>query len=150
MKVLEPKAIESESKNKLIITQEFYDKILEERMDEILKMRDKIDFDRLIHNFKGSPSSINFAKFGGPMYIYGHIRNGDTTLQQVEKQQKDFKKELNEIISGNQKHKSNNQLYVIENITNLYNSRQKIIDLLNAFTNQNKMKQQEQEQDVRY
>ena len=84
------------------------------------------------------------------MYIYGHMKNGDTTLQQVEKQQKDFKKELNEIISGNQKHKSNNQLYVIENITNLYNSRQKIIDLLNAFTNQNKMKQQEQEQDVRY
>ena len=33
-----------------------------------------------------------------------------TTLQQVEKQQKDFKKELNEITSGNPKHKSNNQL----------------------------------------
>ena len=92
LKVLEPKAIESESNNKPIITQEFYDKILEERMDEILKMRDKIDFDRLIYNFKGPTSSINFGKFGGPMYIYGHMKNGDTTLQQVEKQQKDFKK----------------------------------------------------------
>ena len=131
MKVLEPKAIESESKNKPIITPEFYDKILEERVDEILKIRDKIDFDRLIYNFKGPISSINFGKSGGPMYIYGHMRNGDTTLQQVEKQQKDFKKELNEIKSGNPKHKSNNQLYVIENIKNLYNSRQKIIDLLN-------------------
>ena len=45
LKVLEPKAIESESNNKPIITQEFYDKILEERIDEILQMRDKIDFD---------------------------------------------------------------------------------------------------------
>ena len=90
MKVLEPKAIESGSNNKPVITQEFYDKILEERMDEILKMRDKIDFDRLIYNFKGLTSSINFGKFGGPMYIYGHMKNGDTTLQQVEKQQKDF------------------------------------------------------------
>ena len=131
LKVLEPKAIESESNNKPIITQEFYDKILEERIDEILKMRDKNDFDRLIYNFKGPTSLINFGKFGGPMYIYGHMKNGDTTLQQVEKQQKDFKKELNEITSGNPKHKSNNQLYVIENVKNLYNSRQKIINLLN-------------------
>ena len=65
------------------------------------------------------------------MYIYGHMKNGDTTLQQVEKQQKDFKKELNEITSGNTKYKSNNQLYVINNVKSLYESRQKIIDLLN-------------------
>ena len=88
-------------------------------MDEILKMSDKIDFDRLIYNFKGPTSSINFGKFGGPVYIYGHMKNGDTTLQQVEKQQKEFKKELNEITFGNWKHKSNNQLYVIENVKNL-------------------------------
>ena len=48
-------------------------------------------------------------------------------------------------------HKSNNQLYVIENVKNLDNSRQKNTDLLNnnwkldlkPFTNQKKMKQQE-------
>ena len=103
------------------MTQEFYDKILEESMDEILKMREKIDFDRLIYNFKVSTSSINFGKFGGSLYIYGHMKNGDITLQQVEKQ-KDSKKELNEITSGNPKHKSNSQLYVIKNAKNLYNS----------------------------
>ena len=65
------------------------------------------------------------------MYTYGHMKNGDRTLQQVEKQQKDFQKELNEITSGNPNHKSNSQLYVIENVKNLHNSRQKIIDLLN-------------------
>ena len=61
------------------------------------------------------------------MYTYGHVKNGDRRLQQVEKQQKDFQKELNEITSGNPKHKSNSQLYVIENVKNLHNSRQKII-----------------------
>ena len=95
LKVLEPKAIESGSNNKPLITKEIYDKILEERMDEILEMRDKIDFSSLIYNFKGQTASINLGKFGGPVYIYGHMKNGDTTLQQVEKQQKDFKKELN-------------------------------------------------------
>ena len=77
-------------------------------------MRDKINFSNLTYNLKGQTTSINFAKFGCPMYIYGHMKNDDTPLQQVEKQQKDFKKELNEIISGNLKHKSNNQLYVIK------------------------------------
>ena len=63
------------------MTQEFYDKLLEERMGEILEMSNKIDFDNLIYNFKGPISSINFGKFGGPVYIYGHVENGDTTLQ---------------------------------------------------------------------
>ena len=80
LKVLEPKAIKSESNNKPVITQNFYDKILEERTDEILKMRDKVDFNNLIYNFKGPTSSINSGKFGGQMYIYGHKKNGDTTL----------------------------------------------------------------------
>ena len=131
MKALEPTAIKSGSNNKPATTQEIYDKILDERMDKTLKMGDIIDFNNLIYNFKGPASSKYFGKFEGPMYIYGHMKNGDATLQQVEKQQKDFKKELNEIKSGNPKYKSSSQLYIIENVKNLYNSRQKIIDLLN-------------------
>ena len=53
------------------------------------------------------------------------------TLQQVEEEQKHFKKDLNEIKSGNPKHKSEKQLYKIKNVKNLYDSRQKIISLLN-------------------
>ena len=92
LKVLEPKGIEKGSNNKPVITQEFYHKIIEERMGEVLEMRNKIDFNNLIYNFKGPTSSINFGKFGGPMSnkYYGHMKNGDTTAQQVEKQQKDF------------------------------------------------------------
>ena len=58
------------------------------------------------------------------------IKNDETTLPQVEKEQKDFWKELNEITWGYPKHESNNQLYAIKNVENLYDSRQKIIDLL--------------------
>ena len=93
LKVLEPKAIESGSNNKPIITQEIYNKILEERMDEILKMRDKNVFDELICNFKGPTHPIDVGKFGGPMYIYGH------------------------------KYESSSQLCVIENVKNHYSSR---------------------------
>ena len=117
--LLELKAIECGSNDKPIITQEIYDKILEERMEEILEMSIKIDYGQLIYNFKGPTPPINFGKFGGPIYIYNHMKNGDTTLQQVEKQQKDFKKELNEITSGNPKHKSSGQVYLIEKVKNL-------------------------------
>ena len=100
-------------------------------MDEILEMSREINYNNLVYNLNGPTSSINFTKFGGPMYTYNQLKNGDTTLQEVEKQQKDFKKELNEITSGNPTRKSNNQLYVIKNVKSLFDSRQKIIDYLN-------------------
>ena len=132
---LKKKEITSESDdNNTSITKEVYDKILEERMNEILKIRKKIDYDNLIYNFKGNTDPINIAKFEGPIYIYDDMKNGKTTLQQIEKQQKDFKKELNEITSKNPKHKSDDQLYIIENVKNLYNSRQKVINLLNDYS----------------
>ena len=65
------------------------------------------------------------------MYTYNQLKNGEKTLQQVEEDQKKFKSELNEITSGNPKHKSQKQSYAIKNVRTLYDSRQKIIDLLN-------------------
>ena len=59
-------------------------------MDEILEMSREINYNRLIYDFKGPTSSISFSKFGGPMYTYEKLKNGETTLQQVEKEQKDF------------------------------------------------------------
>ena len=124
-------------------------------MDEI-QMRNKIDFDNLIYNFKGPTSSKKFGKFGGPIYIYGHMKNGDITLQQAEKQQNDFGKELNEITSGNSKHKSNSQLYIIKSVKNFITQDKKLLIYLmiiqevdlKPFTDQNKMKLREK--DLKY
>ena len=33
---------------------------------------------------------LNFIKFGGPMYIYDQLKNGEKRLQQVEQEQKHF------------------------------------------------------------
>ena len=45
------------------------------------------------------------------MYTYNQLRNGEKTLQQIEEEQKDFKKDLNKIKSGNPRNKSEKQLY---------------------------------------
>ena len=95
------------------ISKEIYDEILEERMDEILKMSREINYSNLVYDFKDPTPSINFAIFGDPMYTYSQLRNGEKTLQQVEDKQKHFKKDLNERTSGNPKHKSEKQSYAI-------------------------------------
>ena len=74
LKVLEPKAIESGSNNKPLITKEIYDKILEERMDEILKMSREINYSNLVYDFKVLTPSINFAIFGGPIYTCNQLK----------------------------------------------------------------------------
>ena len=53
-------------------------------------MSREIDYKNLVYGFKGPASSISFSKFAGPMYTYDQLKNGETTLQQVEEEQKDF------------------------------------------------------------
>ena len=81
---MELKAIESRSNNKPVITKEIYDEILNERIDEIIKMSKEIIYSRLIYDFKGPTSSTSFLKFKCPMYTYDQLKNCDKTLQQVE------------------------------------------------------------------
>ena len=71
-------------------SKEIYDEILEERIDERLKMSKEISHGDLVYYFKGPTPSINFVKYGSPMYIHGHMKNGEKTLQQVEEEQKYF------------------------------------------------------------
>ena len=48
--------------------------------------------------------------------------------------QENFRREFGQIKSGNPKHKSQMQLYTIKNVKNLYDPRQKIIDLFNNYS----------------
>ena len=60
------KAIESES-----ISKDIYNRILEERIDEILKISREINFNNLIYNFNTPGiSPIKFIKFKGPMHTF--------------------------------------------------------------------------------
>ena len=96
------------------ITKEIYDEVSEERMDEILKMSREINYSSLVYDFKVPTPSIYFSIFRGPMYNYNQLKNGEKTLQQVEKEQKTSKKDLNEIASGNPKHKTEKWSYTIK------------------------------------
>ena len=117
--------------DKTSIIKEIYNEILEERIDEILQMSKEIIHSNLVCDFKGPTPSTNFGKYGGPMYIYHHMKDDEKTLQQVEEKQKYFKKDLDQIILGNPKYKSEKQSYTTKSVRMLYDSRQRIINLLN-------------------
>ena len=54
------------------------------------------------------------------------MKNRSVSIEKIEEDQKQFKSKLNEITTGNPKYKSKDQLDGIENIKNLYNSREKV------------------------
>ena len=49
------------------ISKEIYIKILQERMNEILKTSREINYSKLVYDFKGPIASISLIKFGGPI-----------------------------------------------------------------------------------
>ena len=77
------------SDNNLPISKELYDKILQERINEILERSREINYNNLVYNFKDSCiSPISFAEFGVPVYTCDQLKKGDKTLHQVEEEQK--------------------------------------------------------------
>ena len=81
-------------------------------------------------------AKIEFIKlnFKAPFSLFKKIRHRDILLEMAEEDEEKFKREFGQIKSGNPKHKSEMQLYTIRNVKNLYDSRQKIIDLFNNYS----------------
>ena len=91
-------------------------------MAEIRDSTKSIDFNNLTYNFKGDGSPISFIGFKGPLYIFKSIYNGDISLEDVEKDKKTYKY-----------YKSPEQLNTIKSIKNLYESREKVVQLFNNY-----------------
>ena len=115
--------------------EESYNKLLVKRLDEIQELSKNIDYKYWNYIFTTKASgSINFTGYKSPFSLFKNIRNGDISPEMAEEYQKKFKREFGQIKSGNPDHKSNKQLYTIKNVKNLYDSRQKIIDLFNSYS----------------
>ena len=114
---------------------ESINKLFDKKLNEMQGLSREIDYKNLNYNFTTKAGgSINFMKFKGPFSLFKKIRDGDISLEMAEEDQEKFKREFGQIKSGNPKHKSEMQLYTIKNVKNLYDSRQKIIDLFNNYS----------------
>ena len=81
-------------------TNEYGDYFLDE-LAKIGESYEPIDFNNLIYQFKNpNISSISFSKFKGPMHTFKRIHQGDTTLEDIEKEQIELKRYLAHINQG--------------------------------------------------
>ena len=106
-------------------------------INELAKFRKSIEpanFDNLIYYYKGSNELINFSECNGMMNTFKSIHSGDKTLEDIEQEQNKFKKETTIIKQRNPKKRSEEQQETIDNIENLYKSRQKVVNMFNNYT----------------
>ena len=67
------------------------------------------------------------------MHIFKSIRNGDILLEDIEKEQIELERDLGRIKQGDPRDKSEEQKKTINNIKNLYNSRQEVFKMFNDY-----------------
>ena len=67
------------------------------------------------------------------MHIFKSIYKGDITLEDVEKEQIELRKDLGRIKQGDTKDKSPEQKKTITNIKNLHNSREEAVQMFNDY-----------------
>ena len=67
------------------------------------------------------------------MHIFKSIYNGYTTLEDIERKQIELKKDLRRIKQGDPKDKLQEQKNIINNIKNLYNSREEVVQMFNDY-----------------
>ena len=106
-------------------------------IDGLAKIRESckpIDFNDLTYNFKDLKiTSVDFIKFKDPLYIFKSIHNGDTPLEDIEKEQIEFRRDLGRIKQGDPRDKSEERNKTIDIIKNLYNSREEVVKMFNDY-----------------
>ena len=105
-------------------------------IDKVAEIRNshEIDFSNVKHTFKGqNDAPIDFIGFKGPLHIFKSIHDGDITLEDAEKDKIKLKSDLGHIRQGNPENMSEEQNNVINNVTNLYKSREKVIQMFNNY-----------------
>ena len=67
------------------------------------------------------------------MHICKSIYESDKTLEDVEKEQIELKRDLGRIKQGDSKDKSQEQEKIINNVKNFYNPREEVIQMFNDY-----------------
>ena len=84
---------------------EAFNELLDERIEKINNLDKKINSDDLIYRYKGRTADAKFDKFDNPLDIRNKIRNGKTSLTDVENNQAKFKSNLSEVKKNTQSKK---------------------------------------------
>ena len=88
----------------------------------------------MTYNFKDLRiPPVGFIKFKDPLHIFKSIHHGDIPLEDIENEQIEIKRYLGRINQGDPRDKSEEQKKTIDNIKNLYNSREEVVKMFNDY-----------------
>ena len=105
-----------------------------DRLAEIRESYKPIDFNDVTYNFKDLRiPPVGFIKFKVPLHIFESIHNDDIPLEDVEEEKRELKRDLGRIKQEDPRDKSEEQKKTIDNIKNLYNSKEKIVKMFNDY-----------------
>ena len=103
------KSIYDNEDNQLISKQkEIFNELVDETLEEITDLDEKINDDNLIYRYKGRTADAKFDKFDNALDIINKIRNGEISPTDVKNNQVKFKSDLGEIKKAQMLYKARN------------------------------------------
>ena len=118
----------------LVKQKELFDGLTSEKMAEIQKLNNQIDFNNLIYYFRGKKARKNVTGFKGWLGLFNSIKDGYINIKKAEENEKELRSDLNEKTKGKWEHKSEEQKSVIENVKMFYKGRENVIKFYNGFS----------------
>ena len=106
---------------------EIFNKLVDERLDEITELDKKVNLDDLAYRYKGKSPDEKFDKYDNALDLIDKIKNGEIKLAEAKNDQIRFKSNLGEIKKGNNKKRSKEQKNALYNIDMLYKARNEAI-----------------------
>ena len=111
---------------------EIFNKLVDERLEKITDLDEKVNSDDLVYRYKGNIDDVNFDEFDNALDIINKIRDGKKDLADVKNNQNNFKMYLGQIKKGAKKSKE--QKNTIYNIELLYKARKEAIKFFDDYS----------------
>ena len=128
----------SDTNSPLISNQkEIFNKLVEERLEEIAKLDKKVNLDNLIYRYKGSTANEKFNKFDNAFSLLDKIREGGTSLADTKNDQTEFKSNLSKTKhkqQTNKQTKSKEQRNTLHNNEMLHKARNIVIKCFDDYS----------------
>ena len=83
---------------------EMFNKLADERLEEITKLDKKVNPDDLIYRYKDSTANAKFNEFDNAFNLLDKIRGREIILADVKQHQAEFKSNLREVKKVNKRH----------------------------------------------
>ena len=113
---------------------EIFNKLVDERFEEITKLDKEVNPDDLIYRYNGSTADEKFNEFDNAFVLLDKMRDGKISLVDAKNDQAEFKSNLNEIKKGNKTHRLKNKKNALYNIEMFYKARNKGIAFFDDYS----------------